>query len=149
MFNCQKEIYMYTTLRQLLLVYYRHVSAMYFFIRYYLLWYFLLRGCVKMKYIYVWFDHNTIVILIMIKQYLMIKVGGWQRKKKGIFMQHVVLITIYTYFSLFKNCNSGVNKTSLIIRSYPEVDMWAPFVLQEYGRLRAYLFRLLYHLLPS
>jgi hypothetical protein len=50
-------------------------------------------------------------------------------------MQYVVLITIYTCISLFKNCNSTVSKTSHIIRSYPEVDMWAPVVLQEYGRL--------------
>jgi len=30
-------------------------------------------------------------------------------------MQYVVLITIYTCISLFKNCNSTVNKTSHII----------------------------------
>ena len=47
-------------------------------------------------------------------------------------MQHVILITIYTCISLFINCNSTVNKTGHIIRSYPEVDMWAPVVLQEY-----------------
>jgi len=68
---------------------------------------------------------------------------------KIIYMQYVVLITIYTCISLFKICNSTVHKTSHIIRSYPEVDMWAPVVLQEYGRLPVYLFRLLYHLLPS
>ena len=78
------------------------------------------------------------------KQYLMIKVRG--RGKTNIY---AVLITIYTCISLFKNCSSTVGKTSHIIRSYPGVDMWAPVVLQEYGRLRVYLFRLLYHLLPS
>ena len=62
---------------------------------------------------------------------------------------YAVLITIYTCISLFKNCSSTVSKTSQIIRSYPGVDMWAPVVLQEYGGLRVYLFRLFYHLLPS
>ena len=56
---------------------------------------------------------------------------------------------IYSCISLFINCRSTVSKTSHIIRSYPGVDMWAPVVLQEYGRLRVYLFRLFYHLLPS
>ena len=65
-------------------------------------------------------------------------------RKKNIYAACCIDNSIYIYYicSLFKNCNSAENKTRFIIRSYPEVDMWAPVVLQEYGRLRPYLFRL-------
>jgi len=66
------------------------------------------------------------------------------RKKEKNYAACCIDNSIYIYYicSLFENCNSVENKTSLIIRSYPEVDMWAPVVLQEYGMLQAYLFRL-------